>query len=171
MKLQELFEAKYKTLFHLTDVTATIDIIKSKRFKLSKSVGTSNVGDDRLSMSFATSSKSGYFTMMIGPDSVMLFFDKNKLAVESYKHEDGAKQLNSLGISGEEYEARLFGDTQYIPFDLSALLEVRILKTKERSRGTDFYTDEQLEVLTELCEKNNIPLKFVSTKAELKKAL
>lgn len=65
MLIKDLIEASGSSLYHLTDVTATIDMLKNKRFRLSKE-------DDTFYMSFARSVKSGFFTMMIGPDAVML---------------------------------------------------------------------------------------------------
>ena len=169
MLIQELMSSPTFE-YHLTDVLATLDILKNKRFKLSRD------GGDTYFMSFARSVKSGYFTMMIGPDAVMLVVNaatlKKSFNVQPHKNETGSKELKSLGVNSNEYEDRIIGNGQWvnIPHVSSLFKEIRVLRTAERSKGTNFYTDEQFAELQELCNDNGVELKIVSTKGELRKA-
>lgn len=179
MKLSILFEdpvkrvnkSKLKILYHLTDVKSTIDILKNKRFKLSKS----DIEGEENSMSLSHSGKSGFFTMMIGNDSLMCILD-GKLAqsifnIQEYTNEGGAKELRFLGIEASEYEVRIYGGNKnYINIsNMNIFKEIRILKGKERNRGTNGYTDEQFAELSKLCETLNIPIKKVNSKQELRR--
>ena len=167
MRIFELFEERKKAakLYHLTDVTAALDILGKLRFKLSEKEG----------MSFARSGKSGYFTMMIGPDAVMLILNGpvfyKDFDSEPFNHDDGAKQLQSVGILANELEDRLKGRGGYAKIENIAGLfkEIRILRTLERSKGSNYYTDDQLQELKKLADRYDIPLNMVTSKSELRK--
>lgn len=153
--------------YHLTDVTATIDILKNSRFVLGKD-------KNEYFMSFARSVKSGFFTFMIGPDSVMLVVDRTKLYsdfnTKQYTNDEGAKELNFNGIQASEHEDRIINDSNIIniPNVGSLIKEIRVLIMDERSKGSDFFTEEQFQELEILCKKNGIVLKVVNSKRELR---
>lgn len=147
------FLVESKNLYHLTNVASAIGILKNGLLKNS---------------SLSTSNRSGFFSMMIGADAVMIVIDRNKIKndVKQFKNIEGSKELASLGLHSNEYEVRNVEDLNIA----DAVRVIRILSTGVRSKGTNFYTEEQLKELQELAEQRHIPIEFVSTRTKLRAA-